>query len=187
MAGISEHQKYRDTYGPLDSYAGSDVAQAAKASGLSEAQTRELLASEMDPRLAVRDQATLDLMDIRDDYRDAFKTRMPVKEFETYVAQQRQSGSQDGLRALYRDWTEPKMDEVREKSQKDHDKRIAEEAIQDFASRNKVPVSTKPVEVSILSEHMAKERAADGTATGRDAFFEGYGETIGNQELQNAG
>lgn len=183
LKGIEMLDKYRQTYGDLTQQSTSgEVQNAAIATGLSSDQVRQLLSTEMESRLAVRDRATLDLMDIRENYMDTFKSRMPLNEFEGYVSDKRQGGSNDSLNALYKDWVEPKLDEIRTKSQDERDKRIREEAIQDFASRNKVPVSTKPMELSLLHERLNAEKGEEAHS-GRDAFLE----ALNDPKLTEAG
>lgn len=172
IKGIAMLEKYQATYGPIDET--TDPKKVVAATGLSEDKIRELLTSEMDNRFSSRDQATLDLMDLREEYAETFKKRMPIKEFEKFVGEQKKSGEFQGLRASFRDWIEPDKAKIIEKSQAEHDQRIRDEAVKDFASRNHIPTSTKPTEPHLLFDRVKldDEKKKPNGQSGRDAFLE---------------
>ena len=181
LKGIAMLEKYQELYGPIqDDSNPQDIRRAAAATGLTEAKVRELMQSEFEQRPSARDQATLDLMEIREDYMDRFKKRLPLKDFEKAVSEARKSGNNDSLSAIYKDWIEPEVSKLTphrfsEDELKARDKRLQEEAIKDFASRNKIPVSAQPSEPHILFERVAADRKkANGDAgqSGREAFLE---------------
>ena len=182
VRGIELLDKYRQQYGDFtDDGTGKsnlgEVQNAAAVTGLSE----EAVANLLDSRLAARDRATLDLMEVRENYMDTFKERMPVGEFENFVAEKRQGGSFDSLTALYRDWVDPRMEKIRGTQAKEHDKRVAEEAVKDYASRNKIPVENRRRETHLLFDREVAGEKPD--TSGRDAFLE----AINDPELVGAG
>lgn len=162
-------ERYSQMYGTIDANDSNAVRQAAAATGMS----KEEVISALEQSLAARDAATLDLFDVRDDYYEKFKKRLPINEFQEYVVTERQKGRADSLKALYKDWIEPEAEKVRSSELEARDKRIREEAIRDFAARNHVPVDPRPKEVSFLKEVLESQSKKDGEgATGREAFLE---------------
>lgn len=172
LKGIQMLEKYQQTYGPIDET--TDPKKVMQATGLSEDKIRELLSSELDNRFSSRDQATLDLMDIREEYAETFRKRMPVKEFENFVREQKKSGEFAGLKSSFRDWIEPEKSKITEKAQADHDQRIRDEAIKDFASRNHIPTTSKPSEPHLLFDRdkLEGEKKKPNGQSGREAFLE---------------
>ena len=178
---VAKYNKYVQTYGDIDESDPASVRSAAMNTGMTEDKIRELLSRELGTALSARDQATLDLMEIREDYMERFKKRLPMKDFERQVAEARKTGNNDSLSAIYRDWVAPELDKMTphrfsDDELKARDKRLAEDAVKDFASRNRVPVDARPREAHMLLDN-AKLRAekdkANGSAqSGRDAFLE---------------
>ena len=182
-AVYDKFQKYVAAYGDIDASDPADVRRAAAASGLSKEEVAELLQHQF----ASRDQATLEFMDIREDYRERFGKRLPVKDFEAVVSEARKAGSSDSLSAIYDRWVRPEIDKqtphrFTDDELKARDKRIAEEAQKDFASRNRTPADSRRREPHLLFDR-DKNANGDGNGngkgtngapakSGRDAFLE---------------
>ena len=188
VKGIALLEKYQQLYGAIDDDAADPAARrrAASETGLSLEKVNELLDKRLTDTLSARDQATLDLMDIREDYMDRFKKRLPVKDFEKAVAEARKTGNNDSLQAIYKEWINPDLEKIQEESLKARDKRVAEEAVRDFASRNKIPADSAKREPSILSARLAAERKESGTGakpngdskTGAEAFMADFQDVL---------
>lgn len=185
---IAKFKKYQELYGDIDPNDPADVRRASNATGLSRDEVNALLQETLEQRLSSRDRATLDLMEIREDYMDRFKKRLPMKEFESHVVEARKSGNQDSISAIYRDWISADIEKqtphrFSEEELKARDRRIAEEATKDFASRHHIPTTTKPREPHLLFDNESLRKSKDGgngngngngngPAAGRDAFLE---------------
>lgn len=180
LKGIAILEKYQQLYGPIDDSNNAETRHAAAATGLSEEKIRELLKTELDGQLSAhlsaRDQATLDLMEIREDYMDRFKKRLPLKDFEKAVTEARKSGSNDSLTAIYKNWIDPDVRRIDEANVEARIKQAKEEAVRDFASRNRIPVDSKPKEPHLLFDRQDKSSNnganGNGRKSGRDAFLE---------------
>lgn len=163
---------YESRYGKIED--GSDARHAAQATGLSLEKVDELVNKRLQDALSNHGQAAMDLMDIREDYIDKFKKRMPVKDFEKYVAEQQKAGQYNGLRSAYKDFIEEDLEKQRAVSQEARDKQIREEAVRDFAARNKIPTDARPREAHLLldRERVNKENASGSGKSSRDEFMD---------------
>jgi hypothetical protein len=179
--GIATLQKYMDTYGPIDDSDPDATRRAARSTGLTEDKVLELLNAQLDTRLSARDRATLDLMQVREDYMDRFKKRLPLNEFESYVEQERKRGNGDSVQALYNSWIAPEVEKMTphrfsEEELKARDKRIQEDAVKDFASRHRVPVDARPKEAHLLLDNarlrQEKEKSGDTGKSAREEFLD---------------
>ncbi len=174
LAVAGKLTKYQQLYGEIDETDPNAVRRAAAAAGIDESKVLELLDQRLSTALSSRDAATLDLMDIREDYMDKFKKRLPMKDFESHVAQQRKAGRADSLSALYKDWIAPEVEKTQNESFESRLKAAREEGARDYASRHKLPVSDRPREAHLLFDRPQAEGAKTSDATankGRDAFL----------------
>lgn len=174
---LTKFQKYQELYGEIDENDPAAVRRAATATGL----TKEQVAEMLQDTLASRDRATLDLMEIREDYMDRFKKRLPMKDFEKHVEEARRAGSNDSVSALYRDWIAPEIEKAAPHRFSDadlaaRDKRIREEAEKDLASRRSTPTDTRRREPHLLLDaarlKAEREKANGAAKSGREAFLE---------------
>lgn len=177
---IGKYNQYVTTYGDIDAADPNAVRQGAATMGLSEDKVRELMQKDLSAALTARDRNVLDLMDIREDHMATFNKRLNLSEFEKYVDDQRRAGNGDSLKAVYHSWIGPEVEKLTphrfsDDDLKARDKRIAEEAQKDFASRNRIPIDARPKEAHLLFDRLATtDGKAGGTPpkSGKDAFFE---------------
>lgn len=169
---LSRLTKYQQLYGEIDESDPNAVRRAANATGLSKEDVQAMLTEHLSTALSSRDAATLDLLDIREEHLERFKKRIPMNEFEGYVAQQRKAGRNDSLRSLYKDWVQPELEKVNEASIEARLKAAREEGAKDFASRHKLPVDSKPREAHLLFDRKGEDGKPETSRSGRDAFLE---------------
>ena len=177
----AKFQRYQQLYGDIDESNPADVRRAAADTGLTADQVRELLSKEMGSILSANNAATLDLMKIQNHHFERFKKALPIDDLEAHVAEVRKRGNSDSLMAIYKDWIGDQVDKASphrfsDDDLKARDKRIAEDAVKDFASRNHVPVDSRPKEAHLLFDNATlkaeKAKANGGDKSGRDAFLE---------------
>jgi hypothetical protein len=172
-------QKYQQLYGEIDEADPNAMRRAATATGLTQDQVSELLNQRVSTATSSLGQELIEYTDIKDDYQDRFKKRLPRKELEAYIAEQRRAGKNDSLTSYYEQWVRPQEQAATphrfsEEELKARDKRIAEEATRDYASRHKLPVADRPREAHLLFDRTPKEgtkTSADQSSAGRDAFL----------------
>lgn len=173
LRGIATLDKYRQRFGDLNPDDPAEVRKLTQATGLTKEEVRELMDKEMTERLGRRDRATLELMNIREQHMDTFKKRLDVAKFEKFVEEQQKTGEFTSLKGAYRDFVEPEQAATSEASLAERIKRERAEAVQDFASRNKIPSDPKPREAHLLydRETLKKEAAKENGMSAREEFL----------------
>src|SRR3972149_4309538 len=139
LAGIETLKRYEQLYGPLE-------GQQAANNG-----ANVLTRQEVEQLFAVRDQAYTNLLHnglrIAQDHLHRFGAPLDTRELEKF-ALDRKITDMDRAYELY---VTPKLDSQRQKQEADREaamneriKREREEAVRDYASRNKLPIETGP-------------------------------------------
>lgn len=168
----TKYSKYVELYGDIDPEDANAQRKAAANMGISKEELATMLNETLDSRLSARDRATLDLMEIREDYTERFKKRLPLNEFEKHVAEARKQGSNDSLQAIYKDWIAPEVEKISTTATEERIKREREEAVRDYQSRHGIPAAAKPREAHLLLDREKLEKDADKGQSGREAFLQ---------------
>ena len=181
LAVAGKLAKYQQLYGEIDETDPAAVRRAAAVTGVSKEDVLGLLNEQLSTATSNLGQNFLEYTDIREDYMDRFKKRLPRAEFESYVTEQRKKGNSNSISAMYDQWVRPQADAATphrfsEEELKARDKRIAEEATRDYASRHKLPAADRPREAHVLFDRIEKDKNGNDhkphSNAGRDAFLD---------------
>lgn len=135
--------------------------------------TREELDQILEQRMAQRDSAYMDLLEIRESHLGTFKKPLDVQAFEKAWKDNPNWGS--SMKAAYKFFTEPDMEKIREAEFESKLKQRYDEGVRDGWSRKSLPVDSASKEFSPMfdrKEDVLKMTERDQERHSREAFFE---------------
>lgn len=168
----AKYSKYVELYGDIDPEDANAQRKAAANMGISKEELATMLNEQLDSRLSAQGSAAMELMEIRDDYRERFGKRMPVSEFEKFVVEQRKRGVNDSLMANYKTWIEPDVEKASSAAVEARIKQAQEEAVRDYQSRHGIPAAARPREAHLLLDREKLAADKDKGQSGREAFLQ---------------
>jgi len=188
LQGIERLRLYEQTYGEIDPKNPGQVRHAATGSGLSKEDVDRMLAERLERELAQRDRGYLEFEEIRDLHREEFGKRLPVKDFENFVEQQKQSGDFQGLRQAYSAFTQEERTTLEQKRIDDEVNRRFSEKVRDYESTHHIPADPRPSEPHLIhdADRLRQEADKEGAVSGRDAFLETMRAGDGYKELERS-
>jgi hypothetical protein len=182
QAGLDRLRAYEAQYGPLDAAQRQQVITQTTAGGnmLTKEDIDRLKAeikSENDSAFARRDQAVLELLDVRENHMNTFKKSMDVKAFEAAWKDHPEWGGT--IRQAYKEYIAPEMDKIREAQIKSEADRRYEEGVRDGFSLRATPTDHQPKSFSPMFDRevtIDKMNEGEQEKHSRQSFFEGLQE-----------
>ena len=180
VAGIDKLKAYEEKFGPLEGERRFLDDQNRGGNMLTKEDVDKMrtdLETQLEARLARRDAATLEFMDVREAHMNTFKKSLDVKGFEeAWRAHPEWGGS---VRIAYEKFFSPEMEKIREAQFKDEAERRYQEGVRDGFSRRAIPVDSQPKHFSpMFDKDPAIEKMNEGEQErlSRQSFFEGLTE-----------
>lgn len=182
LAGIEKLKAYETKYGALDQQQQEEFLKAQNRGGnmLTKEDLDRMKAemkTETEAQFARRDQATLELMEVREQHMNTMKKSLNVKEFEdAWKAHPEWGGT---IRQAYKEYINPEMEKIREVQIKDEAEKRYQEGVRDGFSRRAVPSDSQPKSFSPLFDKDAKIEKmseAEQDQHSRSSFFDGLTE-----------
>lgn len=181
--GLSELENYRRLYGgPNTTTTVSEIPRT----GMTQEEIDKLMDAKMnaalEERLARRDSAVLDLLEIRESHMNTFKTSLDTKKFETEWKNHPEWGG--SLKMAYEQFVKP---EVRKAEEAEWQKKVEaarQEGIRDGYTRRSLPADSNPKQFSPFfdrKEDVLKMTDNEQEKHSKEAFFEGFRESLKSQ------
>lgn len=160
-------KKYQEKYGELDN---AEVKNVVTQTGLTEADVRRLMQETLMPR----DNAYMDLLEVREQHLGTFKKPLDTKAFEQAWKDHPEWGN--SMKVAYKSFVEPDMEKIREAEFNDRLQKKYDEGLRDGFSRRSLPSDSASKTFSPMfdrKEDIAKMTERDQESHSRQAFFDG--------------
>lgn len=161
-------KRYEELYGPIENNA--DARRAATATGLTKEEVQKML----EQRDVAYASLSKDIAYATTDYLQRFKEPLDMDALEKYAIEKNLP-----IRQAYKEFVNPKLEEARTTEFEAKLKAAREEGARDALSKHKLPVDTKPREITgsfwdrkvVEAEKMTPNQQERHS---REAFFEGW-------------
>lgn len=170
--------KYEEVFGPIDVNNPPNPGDPNRGGKvLSQDDIDKLVETKLQAVLTHRDQAVMDLMDVREFHMDKFKKSFDTKAFEAAWKDHPEWGG--SLKLAYQQFVAPEIEKIKEADVEARIKAAREEGIRDGYSRRALPTDHQSKEFSPMfdrKEEVAKLSDADQDRHSREEFFKGLRE-----------
>lgn len=174
VAGLERLKQYEARYGQLDGGNGNGNGNG-DGSGNPQYLTKEQIEAELErklnERLAGRDSAYLDYLEIREDHLTKFKSPLDKAKFEEFWKAHPELGN---MRTAYKEFVSPEIEKQREAEITTKLEARYQEGLRDGSSRRVIPSDGTPKIFSPLMDRkadVAKLSNSDQEKHSRDSFF----------------
>lgn len=180
LKGVERLRRYESQFGDLDEDSSDlEKKRAAEVSGLSLKQVEEMLDRKMKEQGQAYVNLTKTAVKISQDYGRRFNKNLDVDALEKFAIEKGLP-----LDMAYQEFIRPEADAQSNEQWEAKIKAAREEGARDYASKNKLPITSGPREPHPIFDHpQPKEGASD--SDGRNSFLEGWNEAAAGVVAEN--
>jgi hypothetical protein len=172
VQGIEELQRYRQQLGTSGNFNGGPKSMTQEEiDKLVDAK----LATVLTDTLSRRDNAVLDLLDVRESHMGTFKKPLDTKAFEAAWKEHPEWGG--SLKTAYKSFIEPDVEKIKEAESKAREDARYQDGVRDGFSRRSMPVDRGDKTFSPFfdrKEDVSKMSESEQERHSREAFFQGW-------------